>query len=144
MREGTVCWTSKTLVPCVLSVLAAMVLVSAQKPVVRAPVFVDYAPPPTTWSGLVSGAKVVIRGRIDDAQNSALTQMGRSQRTTEYWVRVVDVIKGDVAPGQLLTVLRNGGTTDKGGHIVQTFEPNFAPFQVGDTYVLFLNWNAAL
>jgi hypothetical protein len=120
------------------------VIVSAQKPVVTGKVISDYAPAPTTLSNLISSAKIIVYARVDDTKNAALAHSGRRQPMTEYYVRVLDVIKGDVTQGQLLTILRSGGSVDEGDHIVQSIDPSFGPFREKENYVLFLNWNVSL
>ena|ERR1051326_293263 len=136
--------TSRVLVACALWPVLGSVVVLAQKPVVRMPVFADYGPPPTTWSDLVANAKVVVHARVEESQNASRMDSGRAQGMTAYSIRVLDPIKGDIIPGQILTVLRYGGTTDRGDHVGLSFDPSFPAFQTGDNYVFFLTWNIVL
>lgn len=65
---------------------------------------------------------------------------------TDYRATVVDVLKessaAPIAPGDIVTIRRDGGSVSIGGRNVVSNEIGFAPFESGREYVLFLKTDA--
>lgn len=129
----------------IVMVVAPPVLL-AQKPVVAGPVFVDYMPAPNSLSGLVKSADAVVRATVTGAQNNVIIRDGRYHGKTDYTVTVNEIVKGvsGLQVGNSITVARDGGDVDLGDKIARSFDPNFAPFQIGEQYLLFVRWNPQL
>ena len=131
----------------VVQVLAATGTLAAQKPVITGQVISEYEPSPETLDGLLHSADAVVRGTVTAMRNTPQTDgQGHFAAKTEYTLTLTEIVNGRVglAQGTSVTVVREGGDVDLGDKISRSVDPAFAPFQIGEQYILFLHWNGYL
>jgi hypothetical protein len=118
--------------------------VPGKKPIQTSEAVVDYAAPPATLEGFARLASAVIVGEIAGA-NAATEWENRGQTVfTNYQIKISEVLKPHAqlpVVGTVVAVKRLGGDWDAGNHIVRGIEHGFPPFSIGETYLLFLQWN---
>jgi len=110
----------------------------SQKPVVRLPIVSDSGREIRTFSDLVSvDAIVLVRIALardfSDATYTRTTYIGEALR----------VWKGQLQSGRDVAIHRPIGRRELSNRILEFYEPEFPPFDIGHAYLLFLNWDDA-
>jgi hypothetical protein len=102
----------------------------------------EYPSMPLSVLTATAGAVVQVAVRSED---SFLSSDGLDI-LTDYRATVLDVLKepsgAPIAPGDIVTIRRDGGSVNIGGRTVVSNEIGFAPFERGREYVLFLKTDA--
>lgn len=106
-----------------------------------------YNAPPPSLSEMEKTADAVVFGRVlgGVSKDGGFFRKSEPGITTSYRFKVHEVIsaqgKRAVDPNEL-TVLRDGGSIDRGNRIDKVVDADFPPFELGHEYVLFLRWDA--
>lgn len=119
------------------------------KPVDTETIYTYFKGPPASLSEMVSNADAVVIGKIAgqsvrDADRGL--QRGRGGRvSTLYRFRVSEILHalgGHPVDDKELTILRQGGTSDRGTYVQQVVQDGFPQFDNGTDYLLFLHWHS--
>lgn len=101
-----------------------------------------YGPAPSTWGEAIEAAQVVARVRLLDRQYR-IAQSGNV--LTQYTAEVLEYFKAQGAGSLTLQVYRQGGIKKEAdGRAVKYSIRGYPDFLVGEEYLLFLDWNAAV
>ena len=88
-------------------------------------------------------ADLVVTGSIAASRYVVESEAGRQSVSTDVQFTIATVIKGSGhGPDTTVSILRRGGDVDLGDTIRRSTQPGFPRFEVGEQYLLFLQWNA--
>jgi hypothetical protein len=107
---------------------------------------ITYTSPPLSVPEMVRATDAVVFGRIlgGVSQDIGYFRKGEPGITTSYRFHVYEVLatqgERSVDPNEL-TILRDGGSIDRGDRIDKVEDVDFPQFELGHEYIIFLRWN---
>lgn len=96
--------------------------------------------PAATLAETILAVDAVVRGRVLGGE----PRDTKDNVTTAYRFKVDEIIHafgGHPVNESEITILRNIGDRDRGAYIERTIDSDFPPFELGQQYVVFLNWD---
>jgi hypothetical protein len=96
--------------------------------------------PAATLTETILAVDAVVRGRVLGGE----PRDTKDNVTTAYRFKVDEIIHalgGHPVDESEITILRNIGDRDRGAYIERTIDSDFPPFELGQQYVVFLNWD---
>jgi hypothetical protein len=108
-------------------------------------IYTYFKTPPPTLKEMVLSADAVVTGRIVGAkpETRSLREVRGPRPLTLYRLKVDEVLQafGGRPVADELTIIRDGGERDRGGYVERIEQDGFSQFKMGNTYVLFLQWD---
>jgi hypothetical protein len=119
------------------------------KPVKTDIINTHFKAPPHSLSEMLTQVDAVVRGRIIGGSPRDLNLGGRpgARVMTSYGFQVLEVLHvfGSFSiASDKISILREGGSRDRGPYVESVVQEGFPPFDVGHEYVLFLKWSDGL
>lgn len=129
---------------CILIGLAMIVPGSAQKPIKRLPLLIEYSHAPDDWRSFATDSDVVAVVQLSARDYRVIDKPGRGRNpATHFYAHVMDVIKAPpgVSTGGTIDIFRMGGLMDTSEGLVAFEDPAFPPWRPKMTLLVFLKWS---